>query len=197
MGKTTIKSTMIIDEFVHHPGSGRATDYQNDVATCRSPSIPEVLQGRYKVRAHSIHPRQFVEKNHLAFYLGQRIEIRNQHLKGIEPIMGQRRYFPVITTKCIKEIFQLFQSVSSCQSGCLKNHFLLKIFTHEKRFPHSAASAYSHKFRLPRLIYASQCILFTLSTYYIVLHFLFSCFNFLSLTKIARKSNYWLYLTQF
>ena len=24
---------------------------------------------------------------------------------------------------------------------------------------------------------------------------LFSCFNFLSLTKIARKSNYWLYLT--
>lgn len=30
MGKTTIKSTMIIDEFVHHPGSGRATDYQND-----------------------------------------------------------------------------------------------------------------------------------------------------------------------
>ena len=43
MGKTTIKSTMIIDEFVHHPGSGRATDYQNDVATCRNPSIPEVI----------------------------------------------------------------------------------------------------------------------------------------------------------
>ena len=49
MGKTAIKSTMIIDEFVHHPGSGRATDYQNDVATCRSPSIPEVFQGRDKV----------------------------------------------------------------------------------------------------------------------------------------------------
>ena len=74
---------MIIDEFVHHPGSGRAADYQNDVATCRSPSIPEVLQGRDKVRAHSIHPRQFVEKNHLAFYLGQRIEIRNQQEKAI------------------------------------------------------------------------------------------------------------------
>lgn len=50
MGKTAIKSTMIIDEFVHHPGSGRATDYQNDVATCLSPSIPEVLQGRDKTK---------------------------------------------------------------------------------------------------------------------------------------------------
>ena len=83
MGKTAIKSTMIIDEFVHHPGSGRAAYYENDVSTCRSPSIPEVLQGRDKVRAHSIHPRQFVEKNHLAFYLGQRIEIRNQQEKAI------------------------------------------------------------------------------------------------------------------
>lgn len=34
-----------------------------------------------------------------------------------------------------KRSFQLFLSVSSCQSGCLENHFLLKIFTHEKRFP--------------------------------------------------------------
>ena len=95
MGKTTIKSTMIIDEFVHHPGSGRATDYQNDVATCRSPSIPEVLQGRDKGRAHSIHPRQFVEKNHLAFYLGQRIEIRNQQEKAIIGYI-LRRFKPII-----------------------------------------------------------------------------------------------------
>ena len=139
---------MIIDEFVHHPGSGRATDDENDVATCRSPPIPEMFQGRDKVRPHSIHPRQFVEKNHLAIYLGQRIKIRNQHLESIKPVVGHRGYIPVVTSKRIKEVFQLFLGVSSCQSGCLKNHFLLKIFTHEKRFPHSAASAYSHKFRL-------------------------------------------------
>ena len=43
------QKTITADKLVHHQGSGRATDDENDVATCRSPSIPEVLQGRDKV----------------------------------------------------------------------------------------------------------------------------------------------------
>jgi hypothetical protein len=88
MSKTTIKSAMVIDKFIHHPGSGRAADNENDVATCRGPSIPEMLQGRDKIRACSIHPRQFIKKNHLTFYPVQRVEIRDKHLESIEPVVG-------------------------------------------------------------------------------------------------------------
>ena len=116
MSKTTIKSAMVIDKFIHHPGSGRAADNENDVATCRGPSIPKMLQGRDKIRACSIHPRQFIKKNHLTFYPVQRVEIRDKHLESIEPVVGNRGYIPIITSKRIKEVFQLLLCVSARQS---------------------------------------------------------------------------------
>ena len=58
-----MKSAMIPENLIDNPGCGRTANNEQDVVSHGSPSIPEKLQSRDKLRPRRIHPRHFVDEN--------------------------------------------------------------------------------------------------------------------------------------
>ena len=58
-----MKASVIIDNLIDDPRSGRPTDDKQNVFSCRSPIVPEVFESGEEVRFMRIHPREFVEED--------------------------------------------------------------------------------------------------------------------------------------
>ena len=154
-----------------------------------APTVPESFQCRKKTGTSSIHPRQFIDENHLTCSVVACFQETLKQEECLHPRLGLSNVFHALTKKREVEILQLVSkgyltaTVIRRQSGMMKHHVVMKHLIYQECLADTTTAIYGNKLSPTTLVVTPQFSYLPFPTNYIT-HNSSCCLH----RKFTRKS---------
>ena len=149
-GNSVMQPSLVLDDVLHHPRCGRPAHHQHHILARGAPLVPEQVYSLHKTRLLRIHPRQFVQENHLAL-LARLLHHHPQPFESLIPVSRSRRLaFVAILQQRIMEVLQLLSLCSPAHACSVEHKVVPKELLHQKSLAHTPATIHRHELRSAR-----------------------------------------------